>query len=445
MKKLLLINDTPKARVIYLNTLALFVMMPWDRFYSELAVISLIINTLIHFEKEDLARLKSKDILLPQSVFIVTLLTATYTHYWHQALTLLGLQLHIVILPLLIGVHRPILSRYKEQLLNGFCLTCVAVTVYLFGIALYTIHFYHQPFGVLFSGAFTNHNFGAPMNAHATFLSYLLVIAAAAIIVKLKTARQRIEQLTGVTALLILFAGVVQLSSKTALGCLLIALLVLVPLFYFKGRQRLVVIAVCAAFIIVSAKVLLSMGSFRERLLIDMKKDIDLNSHIVVTNSRLDRAEAVLDTLKRSPLLGFGSGSEVAVTHNVYYSHGLYHSFLENVTAHNQYLSTWINSGLIGLAVLVITLLWALVTAVRKRDLVFSVIMMLIISICATENMFDSSRRCLYYALFFSFCRLTRKVWPDMEKVEENKAPKQPKHDLQRVNYEIASSYTQHL
>ena len=64
MKEWFLIRDTLTNKISYYHLALFLVCLPFDRLYSELVLISLTLHTMIHFKKEDAARLRSLPLLL---------------------------------------------------------------------------------------------------------------------------------------------------------------------------------------------------------------------------------------------------------------------------------------------------------------------------------------------------------------------------------------------
>ena len=51
MKEIFVINDTAENKISYYHLLAFLAALPFDRFYSQVVFIILIIHTLIHLKK----------------------------------------------------------------------------------------------------------------------------------------------------------------------------------------------------------------------------------------------------------------------------------------------------------------------------------------------------------------------------------------------------------
>ena len=84
MKEIFNIEDTLVNKISYYHILAFLVTLPFDRFYSELVLISLLLHTLINFRKQNLSFIKGP-ILLPLLLYVLTLLATIYSANKEQA------------------------------------------------------------------------------------------------------------------------------------------------------------------------------------------------------------------------------------------------------------------------------------------------------------------------------------------------------------------------
>src|SRR5829696_7531522 len=103
MRKLFLIQDSLTNKISYFHLILFVVSLPFDRFYSELILISLAFHTLIHFRKANLEKFPVRQVLLSQGMFLLTLLATIHTSYPAGALKEWEKQLAIFLFPLLLA------------------------------------------------------------------------------------------------------------------------------------------------------------------------------------------------------------------------------------------------------------------------------------------------------------------------------------------------------
>jgi O-antigen ligase len=122
-----------------------------------------------------------------------------------------------------------------------------------------------------------------------------------------------------------------------------------------------------------------------------------------VTDSRLARWGVTADLIKKSPVIGYGAGSEIGLLQNGFYNDKLYDSYLNRLNTHSEYLSITLKSGIIGLSIYLTTLIFGFKRSIRQRDILFFTFMMLISIVSISENLLDVDKGIIFYAFFFSF------------------------------------------
>ena len=170
-------KEIPKNKISFW-LLAFFLMtLPFDRFYSEIILLSLGIHLLIHLKKEQLSLLRDKKLIILQSVFWVGIVSMIYSADKAQAIDDTTRQLAIFIFPLLFCLCSISISKNRSHLLFLFSMACTVTTLYLFIDAIHTIQYYKLPLSALSSSLFGNHNFSQPIDIHATYFSMYLTIS----------------------------------------------------------------------------------------------------------------------------------------------------------------------------------------------------------------------------------------------------------------------------
>lgn len=408
MKRLLHIKDSIDNRISYYHGLFFLLALPFDRFYSELILISFLVHTVLFLKKETLKNISSR-LLILQSVFFVTLISATYAISVARGFDVVSKQLGILLFPLLFAITAPGIVKYRSRLLLGFSLGCTCTIAYLFIDALRVIVYYHLPVKSLFSRAFINHNFSLPIGMHATYLSMLLVIAMVYLLQELFAAHPKKDKQFMMGCLLVLLAGLLQLSSKSVLFSLLLIVNTAFPFFAIQkeNRRRFFLISLSVSALLVLF--ILSVDVFRNRYMNTLKEDLYQNTAVVVQNSRADRWNAAIDLIKQSPVAGTGSGSEIPLLKELYFERKMYVSYLQSLNVHNQYLSFLINSGAIGLIVYLFTLYWGFRQSFKTRDILFFSFMVLVAVVSFSEDILDVNKGIFFYSFFFSFFVLMKR------------------------------------
>jgi len=403
MTELFRIKDTLANKISYYHLMLFLLSLPFDRFYSHVILISFAIHTLIHLDKKQIKPIFTLRTLVLQAVFFVTVISTIYTVNRPAAFKDWELYIPIALFPILFCLNPLDLKKYQPQLFLAFALGCVAAIVYLYCEAFVTIVHYGLPLSTILSHAFTNQNFSVPIDMHATFFSMQIIVALVYMLSLLIREWRTSNKIFYSTCFLILAAGVIQLSSKSAVVALFLVINIAFPYFLLKGimRKRFIMIAASISILLVAG--IFNSHTFRARYLTELKDDLSKSTIGETTDSRLSRWEIAADLIKKAPLIGYGAGSEIELLREQYFAKKYYRSYINHLNAHNEYLSFMIKSGIWGLAVYLAILIYGFKKAMRKKDIVFFSFMMLLAVVSLSENILDVDKGVMFYGFFFTW------------------------------------------
>jgi O-antigen ligase len=403
MRKLLLIEDTLTNKISFYHVLFLLASLPFDYFYSHVILVSFAIHTGIHFKKSEVKPILTLRTFLLQSVFLLTLVSTTYSHYKSEAFNDMGRQLVIFIFPVLFCINPLDIKKYRQQLLVVFALCCTATVAYLFAEALYVIRYYHYPVKMIFSHAFTNHNFSDPIGMHATFFSLQVGIALICLLSVLIKSASAATRIFYIFCCLILIAGLIQLSSKSVVAVMFLAVNFVLPFFLLSGRKRIIFLSAGVCVSLLTMVILFQSATFKERFFNSLSKDLAERTGPETIDSRITRWGVATQLILKSPVIGYGSGSEVILLKDAFFKNKLYDSYLNGLNSHNQYLSFWLKCGIGGLLIYLLTLAYGFNIAFKTGDVVFVTFMLLIAIVSLSENIFDVDKGTMFYGLLYPF------------------------------------------
>jgi O-antigen ligase len=424
MRNIFIINDSLKNKISYYHLALFLIILPFDRFYSELVVISFIFHILIHSNKEKLRLVLAWQNLILTSVFLLSVFGMIWSHDMKEALKDTERQLTILLFPLGLSASGLGLFQYKKKLLVLFGFTCILTILYLYADAIHVILYYNLPVKSLFSSAFINHNFSAPIGIHATYLSIYAALSMASFLCFLFKEKNKVNRILYAAGIAILLAGLLQLTSKSVLIGTIIFVITGFSFFMAAGIRRTMFIVIALAAALMTLLSITQVGSFKKRYLSELKGDLteaSINNEIL--DPRIMRWKVAWQLVEHSPIFGYGSGSEKRLLMEKYFENKLYDSYVHKLNAHNQYLSFLLKTGIVGLIVFLITLYAGFVAAWRNRDFVFTSFMILITVVSFSENILDVNKGIFFYAFFFSFFvlsgkpfdkifRLIKRNWP---------------------------------
>ncbi|HEX5654356.1 MAG TPA: O-antigen ligase family protein [Chitinophagaceae bacterium] len=403
MKKLLIIEDTTANKLSYYHCCAFLVSLPFDRFYSQLILASFILHTLIQLRKLFPKAIFCFQNLILASVFLINLASLAWSPDLPEAGKDLQRQLAIILFPLVFSLSTFPFSRYRKNLLLIFAYSSVLTLLYLYADALRILLYYKLPVNTLFSLAFINHNFSSPIGIHATYLSLYVAFSILVFVWYLLEEVNKRNRIYSIIAILVLAAGLLQLASRSVLIGLAAAL-VCVPFYIGVGvrRSRFIVVSIVMIGLVLAG--IFQIDSFRKRYVYGFREDL---THTSIKNEslepRLIRWHCAWDLVTKKMVLGYGSGTEKKLLKEIYYERKLYNSYLNELNSHNQYLSIWLKSGLLGILVFLFTLGYGFLRAARSRDILFLGWMLLITIVSFSENILDVNKGIFFYAFFFSF------------------------------------------
>lgn len=390
---------------ITMGHLVLFlVFLPFDRIYTELVLISLLAHTLIHLNQSRVRNIFSSQTIIISSVFLLNMVCLAWSPDKKEGIDYLLRQLAILLFPVIFAAGNIDLEKNRKLLLQVFGFTCVIVLLYLYADALRIIFYYGLPVKSLFTQAFINHNFSAPIGLHATYLSLYAALSAVVFLHLLINEDRRKWQLVYTISLLILFAGLIQLSSRAVLLSFMFVLAVVFPFFIPAGKKRVRFILVVLGCSLLALVGIIKADSLKKRYVADLKTDLTQNSiNNEMIESRLTRWKAIVPLVWQAPATGHGTGAEKRLLMETYFEKKLYNSYLNELNSHNQYLKFLLETGFAGLLFFLLTIGLGIVIATRNRDIIFLSFMIIFTIVCFSENILDVNKGIFFYAFFLSF------------------------------------------
>jgi O-antigen ligase len=411
------IETSVENRITYFHCCLFLVMLPFDRFYSQLVLISLVLHTLIHLSGKKLQACFTRRNLVLSSVFLLTLAGTAWSDNKTEALKEIERQSAILLFPFLLSVTGLDINKYRKKLLLLFGATCLVTVLYLYVDAFRIILYYQLSVKSLVSPAFLNHNFSAPIHLHASYLSMYIALSIASFLYYFSSESDKRIRLLYIAAVVILLAGLISLASRSVVIAMVIICSFGFSFFIVKNTKKYqsLIISICVSML--TFFLIAKIETLHKRYITGFKTDLALTSmEDEIADPRILRWNAALSVIQQSWLAGHGSGTEKKLLKEVYFDNKLYNSYLHELNAHNQYLSMLIKTGIIGLAVFLLTLWAGFVSAWRNRDFIFFSFMTIITIVSFSENIVDVNKGIFFYSFFFSFFLLPGKSFARLSK-----------------------------
>lgn len=394
---------------MYYHLLVFVIALPFEMLYSELALISLVIHTLLHIDTKKM-HVYTWNFLLCSVLFFVTLADALYSVTPAEGFSQAGRQAAIVLFPLVLSYSRIDLSKLMPSLLFGLAISSAAVIIYLYIDALNVIRYYRLPLSELISDRFIHHNFSEPIGLHATYFSMYIVMGMIAPLRLLLQPRHGVLKRAACMALtLVLLAGLVQLASRSVLIAFVVIISAVIPLMCLQGRKKWIAVAIGAVLSSLGIVFLTTNKAFEQRYVTGLRTDLTNSvSDLRQAEPRAVRWECGWQLIRQSPVIGHGSGSEISLLRDVYFQKGYYHSFLQSLNVHNQYLSCWIQYGVIGLIVFLLVLFFGFRKALATKDVVLCSFLVITAIVSFSEDVLDVNKGIFFFAFFYAAGMLNR-------------------------------------
>ncbi|GGG27083.1 O-antigen ligase family protein [Pontibacter amylolyticus] len=402
-----------------LLTMLLAFFLPWSMTVTSGATIVLAVLALTEggFKRKLSQIRKQRALLLLLLFFGVYALSTLISDDKGAALFGLEKKLSLLLLPL-VFVGNAFSAHNRQRILLAFVLSVVMVSVYCLAYAIYrnyTIgdpatlpYSFAQNFGVRNTGSiywdyFSYSELARPARLHPTYLSMFTIFSLFILMERLVTGTYtRIHTILQWLAAAFLLIFTLLLSSRIALLGMFISAGFFAYLYYrthgVNRKQMVVAIGLCAGVFLL----LLALPVTRYRILNETSKLLtqkDTAESETGVSQRTVTWEHALQLSKEHWLTGLGVGDVQHALDNSYERHG--YPELKGFNSHNQYLQTWLATGIAGLIILLLLCLNALYTGVRHRDRLAVTLVVLLIVTSLTEAILEANKGIVFIGLFY--------------------------------------------
>jgi O-antigen ligase len=406
------LNDTSDSsirseKLRFILVLLFVFSLPFDRFYSTVLLMLLIICTFIDISYSKFKAIP-KQIWIFQIIFFLGCLGYLYSFDKHEAGFLLERQLAILAFPLIL----PLAIQFNQQrihyVLIALALGCVLSTLYLFLNILNIVIYGNLSLSSVFSKEFFNHGFSAPLNIHAGYLSTFVAFSIIFLVKQIVTEKRVFHRLFSFISLPLLTAGLFFLASRNTIISTVLVICFIFPLFFVK--RKLLFFSIITVLLSGSFYVFSKINYLNERFSSDIITDINSSAseyNFEGAEPRIERWKGAMELIKKSPLIGYGTGDEILVLKTKYVEKELFISYLESFNAHNEYLSFMLKNGIIGLLIFLAALIYYLRLAIKNKNFMYVSFLILMIIGFFTENILDANKGIYFFAFFNTFLGYT--------------------------------------
>lgn len=188
--------------------------------------------------------------------------------------------------------------------------------------------------------------------------------------------KKKLETLTNMMIILVLFLYLFLLGSWASyLTIIIVSLLLIFNIADKVKRHTMLIVFLLGSIVFLNNPRVTSYFSENQK-----NTETHTPDHTAIEKSRLLTWHASILLIKEAPLFGYGAGDANDVLIDRYKEMDYITNYVNKYNAHNQFLQTWLQTGLLGLIVLVIIFI-LLGLRMRRSPNEFSVFLILLISL----------------------------------------------------------------
>ena len=350
-------------------------------------------------------RFKAGHILLfPILLFALFLLWIFVSDDFRAAFELALRKIHLLLIPLgFIIVDKKISDKDLRIILAvflGACIICsfICVTHAIYSILRFQSLIYRV--GDTDFHYYSNYLLAEPVNIEPIYLSLYCCFA---FLIAIKTPFTTKPSFKAAIAIyLALF--ILLISSKVGIVCLILIVLIWFITPYGKA----------SFFILLVALIIAAMISYYNYSLVKEKNFASLlfyykDNNGDVKNIPVDQFiiwQSALETIRQNPTVGYGTAGGQKALEETYQKKGFVAGIRDSLNPHNEFFSTALDLGIIGLLTLITMLVAALIQAFKTKDILRIGFIFIIIFFFCSESMLVRQKGIVFFSFFYSiiFC-----------------------------------------
>ena len=330
-------------------------------------------------------------------IYLIGLIYSTNLQY---ARLDLGIKFSMLLFPLIFAT-----SYFPDDWINGigriiriFALGCIAISIILYGHALYNhavLHvkdaFYYSNLSWFFHPAYL-----------AMYMTFVISNIVFHLLLK-QSVKGALKKAVHILMLVYFSVFVILLSSKAGLIALVFVILCYSLLLGFRYRKWIK----ASSFLVISLVVLfmgLKVFPFATGRISQAGKDLREQDTLMnsgrSTNDRIGIWKSSVDIILTHPLFGVGTGDVKDELLKEYKNNNIIPAFEQKLNAHNQYLQTFVATGLPGFLMLVSMILIPLWYSLRKEYYLYFFFLLIFGINILFESMLEIQQGVIFYSFF---------------------------------------------
>ncbi len=393
-----------RLKGIYLNSgyilpLSISVMLPFGINYTLIIVIWSVLFLLFNTNNTDLKKIfKNNWSYVLIGFFLIHAIGYFFSDNKAVALFAIEKKLGFLLFPIFLYS-----ASYSEKQFNkiiiGFIAACAVTSLFCFGRIIY--RFYNEGATDFFYKEFS-------WFIHPSYFAMYLLFAFMLLLLVMKDRIPEMKRTYLVSLSLLFHVSIYFCSSKMGL----ISALLLVPVTLIVSMKVNLKILLAGIFIIV-AGLIVTYKFFPEpfeRINVAVKvlfsKDTINKNDVESTAVRILIWEESIKIIKENFLFGTTPGDLTDRMNSAYQQSGMTGAYANSLNAHNQFLQTFIGTGLIGFIVLLVMTFYAFFSSLIRKHYLLALFSLMVILNFMVESMLQVHAGFIFFVFFF--CLMTR-------------------------------------
>ncbi len=341
-------------------------------------------------------------LLLPIILLLLFIIGFAYSTEKKIAFELIIRKSSLLLLPLTFLFKRQVSKNEFNALLFLFLCFCLVCSFVCFGTAIYNIithktYIVQTPDRVYYYFAY---NFLTdPVDIDPIYLSLFCNLA---FIVSLTTPLINKPFIKIAVPLYIAFF-IVMISSKIGVITLILTTILWICSRQARNKFSVIILLICIVLIIPIS--IYKFPFLKDRFSISFNFDYKQKyGHLwTSTGYRLAIWSSAIETIKESPIFGYGTAGGQKALENTYAKHEFVWGLRDSLNPHNEFFSTLLDVGIPGFCILLLIFALPLIRAMKEGDfLVFSFVMICLL-FCLIESILLRQKGIIFFSFFYSF------------------------------------------
>lgn len=339
------------------------------------------------------------------AIYAVQLIGLLYTTEWTESLKELETKSSMLAIPAIV-LFSSLDAQQIRRIFWMFTLAILALSAFLlFYSSRRAIEEGDALRQVILGNLYQTTYFTMPLEIHPTYLSLFACLSIFFLVDSMRKERMLKIVLMMTAALFLMLINCILLSRGALIGFVLAGLTYVVHRYIFRERKPRIVVAAILGLAVIITTAFVYIPNFRHKFA-DQASNLQQYWQGYYQDSSISlhlhswKCSFLLITEK--PVLGYGTGDEVARLMDCYKDHNLTKSLENKYNAHNEFLSGMIRHGILGLAVLIYFFGYTATQALRQQDSLLLALLILFLSVSLFESTLNVYRGVVFLSLFVS-------------------------------------------